>query len=379
MSIWHTEPVAISAVPSQLGFLLRVLPGLLLPRGLAPAGTRRHYSDPMLQRGSQFSLAGALFGWPPAPGHTAPDEQVPDAWILQFSEQYVEPDPAVLSGLFCSCRAGRDGVLRTADCITLTLDTTTPQPLSAWQRRLQVVGQGHAGKDMPTTLHVLCNTSTHSAAQCASIPALASAHSDTIAGLAVHDKSHGAEPSPVFASVLQLCAAAAHKLVYLETNSTAGTLPPPAHVPMLRELRVVLVCREDELTAREQDACRSIGALVPQLTHLTVTHVLPFDVLRLTDGPWEPIFTPQTTSHTLTTLTTNAILDDELMTLLLDHAPALEHVECYMLETGSVSHMGREWGVCELVINDAQNCEECLQFLPKCKEGKQLRIDAMFL
>ncbi len=88
----------------------------------------------------QFSLAAAVFGWPPAPGHAAP-ASVPDAWLLQFREKHATAAPAVLSGIFTSCRSGRDWVLGTAPKATLTLDFTQELPVPVRLQQLYAARQ----------------------------------------------------------------------------------------------------------------------------------------------------------------------------------------------------------------------------------------------
>ncbi len=52
----------------------------------------------------QTALCAGIFGFPAAPGFVAPQEHVPDAWLLSFLEEYT--DGAVWWGVFRSCRAG---------------------------------------------------------------------------------------------------------------------------------------------------------------------------------------------------------------------------------------------------------------------------------
>ncbi len=126
-----------------------------------------------MQRGRKFSLAGALFGWPPAPGHRAPGQQVPDAWLLLFKNKHIRPDPAVQGGLFTACRSGRDFILESTPKVTVTLDTTVEQPRSAWCRRKSSLPQALGARGpQPIGLKVVCDGSQHSAASVAAVAGL---------------------------------------------------------------------------------------------------------------------------------------------------------------------------------------------------------------
>ncbi len=43
-----------------------------------------------LQVDAEFSFGAAFLGAPPAKGYTAPDEQLPDAWLLHFAKHHAD-------------------------------------------------------------------------------------------------------------------------------------------------------------------------------------------------------------------------------------------------------------------------------------------------
>ncbi len=103
------------AVDSGLGYALtplcqsemNVADFLLQPTcslALAPASSSTAATDPAPPMPRRLPLAAALFGFPAAEGYTAPYEEAPDAWLIEFCERYADGD--VLLGIFRSCKAG---------------------------------------------------------------------------------------------------------------------------------------------------------------------------------------------------------------------------------------------------------------------------------
>lgn len=92
-----------------------------------------------LQVEKEFSLGAAAFGFSPADGYADPDQRAPDAWVLQFRRQHA--DAAVWSGLFSSCRGGRDFALIHARTAVLTLRCADAVPDDGWRAQLAAVRQ----------------------------------------------------------------------------------------------------------------------------------------------------------------------------------------------------------------------------------------------
>ncbi len=81
----------------------------------------------------RISLAAAVFDFPAAPGHSTPQQNVPDSWLELFTSQYA--DAGVFLGIFTSCRAGRDWALRTAPQIRVTLNFKAAPSLAGRMRQ----------------------------------------------------------------------------------------------------------------------------------------------------------------------------------------------------------------------------------------------------
>ncbi len=79
----------------------------------------------MRPRGKRFSLGAAVFGWPPAPGYAAPTQFAPELFVEQLIKQHA--GPALLRGIFQTCKAGRDAVLQNAAEARVLLAPCTDQ------------------------------------------------------------------------------------------------------------------------------------------------------------------------------------------------------------------------------------------------------------
>ncbi len=91
----------------------------------------------MPPRRRKFSLAAALFDFPAPDGHSTPHQHAPDSWLELFTSKHA--DGEVFLGLFRSCRAGQDLVLRRAPQAKARLDCTASQSLAGWMRQLTAV------------------------------------------------------------------------------------------------------------------------------------------------------------------------------------------------------------------------------------------------
>lgn len=89
-----------------------------------------------MQRGGKFCLAGALFGWSPAPGHASPTAYAPDSWREDFLAQ---ADRGVWLGLFRSCKSGRDLSLSTAPKAWVSLCYNEDRPVPDQLKQLAAV------------------------------------------------------------------------------------------------------------------------------------------------------------------------------------------------------------------------------------------------
>ncbi len=330
-----------------------------------------------MQRGSEFSLAAALFGWPPAPGHAAPDEAIaPDAWVLLFREQHAASDPAVLSGMFTACPAGRDWVREAAPKVTVSLNTTAQdQPYSAWVQRTSVLQcilsarQGPAASGEGTQaagvcLRVTVDDSAHSAAACSALSTLLCGDSSAVTELYVrHESESDDDPSPQtpLPNPLFSTGAVYPCLTILTLEACPYAAPPPASVPSLRQFTITNGDREHywnhQLFSR---IIHSIGPLTPQLTHLTIYNV------EQEFPNWSHVFRPGSRALALTHLHTYDFLDGDLAALLATHAPVLTDLSVFGLSRVGGDSSDRVWGVERLCLENGDDyLNACLVALPR--------------
>ncbi len=309
----------------------------------------------------QPSLAAAVFNWPAAPGFIDPPQPIPADWREQFISQYVLPDTEVLCGLYRSCGAGRQWVLTRAPHATLTLDCSAAAAVPDRLHQLSAVRRDllarSSSDSLPTKLVVVCDK------QCAKdgpFSALSRALADC--GQAITDlqvMSGEGSQAPAFSTAsafLAEMAAVCPRLISLSINVPC-LLPPPSALPHVTKLHFQLEVRAgDDAGEPIPDyhtpaVLQSAARLLPQLTTLQ-----PHFVYRYADDydeeptlPWHSLFTPpQSTPQTLTCFKTTSCLDEELLELLLNHAPALRCLEVGPVQLSAGEFSQGEWGVTEL-------------------------------
>lgn len=141
-----------------------------------------------------------------------------------------------------------------------------------------------------------------------------------ITELRVHH-TYDRQPDSLLVSALGSRLAAAFPNIF-SLLIPACTLPPPQALPNLKHLTI----RRPRDAGTAADIHASIARFLPQLHSLSYTR---------SEGPaglpaWAQIFT--TTSQTLSHFSTYHILNDELMSLLLDHAPRLTQLSVSNLD-----------------------------------------------
>ncbi len=169
---------------------------------------------------------------------------------------------------------------------------------------------------------------------------------------------HGCAPAPdTLAPFLQATATACPNL----TSTSCGPLPSPPHLPALRSLAVHMPYGARR--AATEGFCSTITPLMTQITSLELSRDDGYPL------PWEILLThpPTNATNTLTHLTTGTTtLDNQLLTLLLQHAPSLTHlcVEAVRgVEPGVFSK--RQWGVGMLRLDGRATEVASLCGLPK--------------
>lgn len=89
-----------------------------------------------------------------------------------------------------------------------------------------------------------------------------------------------------------------------------------------------------------------------------------------TSALWDVLFTPTSTTHTLTHFTTRAILDQPLLRALLRHVPNLTHLTVHSMAVTLTDESEKEWsvGVIQCV---SERCDLArLAKLPRSRAGR---------
>ncbi len=321
----------------------------------------------------KFSLGAAAFDFPAADDCAHPIQHAPDSWRRALTTEHA--DAAVWSGIHTSCRAGQNLALQEAKHVRLRLDCTTGQAPDAWQRRLAAVQQALSlrNSSLPTSLTVIGDDTAVSAAAALAVPKALHAAGRSVTALELCCSA----VSKHYQDFMRLAAAAFPNLSSVKlVNALAPLLAPPSHLPHLTQLSFTTTTTTFDQAHDHTDLCdmleKSVALYTPQVTSLTALDGGYHDIW------WPHIFTPQTRSHTLTHLTTNDYLTDELMSLIDEYAPAVKHV--------SVSNISFDegaqdavWGVEQLHIEDGVGNGHYVSatevaLLPKCAAGK-MQID----
>ncbi len=299
--------------------------------------------------GAKFSLAGALFGWEPAPGHAAPEQQAPDAWVLHFREHHAASDPAVLSGLLTACPAGRDWVLEAAPRVTLTLDTTAEQTPAQWQRRISTLSSTLSARgSRAVRLDIACDGSTQSSAAGYVLPSLLPGLDVAVTELGMRSISTAPGQflyTPMISLLHAAVSAFAPHLTTLSLDPCPCALPPPDLLPQLRSLTLTTPTLDAEELQLEREVVRSIAPYTTQLTSL---------VINRDSDDWHiewPDLTPATPSNTLTSLSISSMIDEELLELVTEKLPALQSLRGARLRIDE-DFSDRVWGVRELALTE---------------------------
>ncbi len=378
----------------------------------------------------EFSLGGALFDWPVADGHAQPQLLVPDAWLLVFKDQHA--CPGVLSGIFTSCRAGRDWALSTADHVALTLDCTTPvSTIPSTTDSSSLLATAPTAPSNSTNSTSTNSNSVHAPAPptAATAPPAApisdsaadqlysawSSRADVLRqtlaargalGVAVH-VMHDSTPASEYACAVGVPALLCDSGAMITALSVRQTDPhnprltdflPPA-TDLLHTLTPIL---GPHLTTLSLNPCTCTippPDALPNLRHLSITvlqnsedtedsvhslvpHLAQIESLAVTDDrdyiDWEEL-EPAQPSQSLTTFTHSGSVTDEVLGFLLDHAPKLKVV--HMEAIGVVSDFGDDlWPIQDLIITEKYTFDaNRFIWLPCCWEQVAIRVDALDL
>ncbi len=117
--------------------------------------------------------------------------------------------------------------------------------------------------------------------------------------------------------------------------------------------------------------CACLCSIAPFTTQLT-SITLSGDMSPAFDFDWDLLFTAP--SHTLTHFSTNTELDDTLLGILLDSAPALKCVSVDMISLDEDTHMNRTWAVETVCVESEEDGLECVRYLPKRADGGSVTV-----
>lgn len=183
--------------------------------------------------------------------------------------------------------------------------------------------------------------------------------------------------------VLHQAAAAFPQITQLELSACACPLPPPSALPKLTTLLLSIPATYDmpgsdgKVHLPPAELLSSVSQYLAQLTDLDISRdkgyksgPAPPPPLKF---PWHHLFTPHTTTHTLTDFTTSDPLTDELLGLLLRSAPALNTLSVSAVQLGS-DHSDSAWVLVRLSLTDEQveshGVYGSVTRLPNCGEGR---------
>lgn len=329
--------------------------------------------------GRKVCLGAALFGFPAAHGDEDEYLQSLDAWVQLFLTAHA--DAGVLKGVATSCKAGRDLVLQSAPKARLEVTCSQQQANEAWGKRLACIQQALSVRRSThgaTTLAVICDRDydrdysdskgkkreDQGPACLALIPERLAGAGESITELQVWSTHQ-------ISTTAFLTSAAPHfpNLRTLDLQIFPAALPSPTALPKLTQLSIDFYCGPYDGAAM---ICESISALITQLTSLE------FSACDHWPDPWPVILSPETTTTTLTKLSTRYPLDDTLLGLLLSHTPSLTHLGVSeVILSWEGTYTGREWGLQQLCVEYRDGLVGSLEQLPKSthKSGVTVKCD----
>ncbi len=252
-------------------------------------------------------------------------------------------------GLFWSCRGGRDWCLTSApravwsfDCTWLRSQRALDAQLAAAEHCLTVRGR------RPTAVKL--QVSADPAAE-AALGALAGRLGGAGAGVSELVITHRFQaPSNSVAEFISTSLPALFpSLTTLTLTDCAHPLPAPAQGPeparLPLPLRSVRICAAypHNTVAIENAVTDSLAPYLKQLHTLEMSRGY---------AAVDRLFTPETTTNTLQQLSVTSALTEQLLTLLLRHAPSLVHLGVRSLYYDLGDHSNEQWGVSQLKVGD---------------------------
>ncbi len=284
-------------------------------------------------------------------------------------------DGASRLAFYQSSRASRSLVLETAQQATVTLRARGGLSEAAWQRRVARAEQDLSERGPGTTTIVLRVPTPHPTAL-QSVLSLSEPASRSVTALKVlqYDYPSTAGSDTVQGAPQPWPAADSFPIRTLHLNHMCGPLPSPALLPHLRELQVQLWVgsTRDKYQAPIQRTlkvrCTSIAPFLTQLESLSVMGCINTSAIIA----WPRVFGRQV-STSLRQFETDIHAPDQIIPLLIMHAPQLEQLSCPLAEpvhaTSAIS--GETWALKRFVCRYAREASE-LVTLPATPAGLTL-------
>lgn len=329
----------------------------------------------------EISYGAAFFDFPPAPNCANPEQVADELWRALFITQ--QAGSAARTGLFSSCRTGRDWVLREAPNAALRVDTAASEPREQWLARLAAVQQALVTRGAaPTAVALVCGADVdpvrdilqHLQAAPAGISDL------TLTFTAACDQG-------ALAALVGDAGSALPNLSTLNLTACPLAIPPPEQLASVKHL-ILKVADWGEFEVNEEVLLYvRLRGYMRQLTSLTITrkeaasethdlsvmmYVSLFGPTLDSNGPSPPNIT-----HALTHISVNTALDYNLLHVFLEYVPNLTHLCVTSVRLYMGYHTDKEWGLKELKMT---NClfllVEEMAGLPRSPAGS--RVDIVF-
>ncbi len=247
---------------------------------------------------TKHSFGARLFGAIPADDCAEPDQQAPETWLALFVEH---ADAAVWRGLFTGSAACRDFTLQRASKCTLLLDCCGPGQPPQYDRLGQALGK--RGDDQQTAVRMRLDPVSPQPAEaglCAFLAhfgaGISELHIDWYTELRTRQPSQW----PYFGPSL---------------------LPQPPQLSKLRSISMSFTSpyRTYILEAKQASVAGQLSVFLPQVSSLQLNWGCGADITSF-------LFTPGINAPFLTHLTTDAVLNDQLLRVLMGRAPNLTHL-----------------------------------------------------
>ncbi len=321
----------------------------------------------LAQAVKKFSLGAAVLGCVPADGCDTPIQEAPDAWLLCFIEQHA--DAAVWSGLFISCRGGRQLALTHARKATLMLHCAHRVPDEGWQAQLVAVRQALSVRGAQSTRVKL---RPFIALGDGPDPYLWVARMGLVPGM-LWGVGRGVTELDVDLESWSQTGALSSTLASSFPNITSLTLmgsmlPTPALWPRLQSIDV------SSHRGEEKWLLQTIADYLPQLKSLK----LPSDYHGRRDWSslfgrsyYHPVHSP------LTHFEANSTLTDQVAVRLTVVAPGLEHLSVYRIAADTGQYTDAPWSLKHLQITERMDAAEVLPALARLPRPVGGRMSVM--